>query len=82
MMMKIKANEELFNELKKFADLFGCDLSSIVQNDNEITPQQLADWQNMANKSVQDFMKRNSEIMTAFNITMMRVIRYINTGQN
>ena len=45
--MKITANEELFNEWKHIATRIDC-MKSIVQNDMEVPPWQVAEWHNLA----------------------------------
>ncbi len=58
--MKIKANEELFNSWINFSSR---DLAGIVQNDMEITEEQLREWDDRFEKRLFEFTRlRNKTV--------------------
>jgi 3-methyladenine DNA glycosylase AlkD len=54
--MKIKSNEKIFNEWKQLGMKISM-LSSIVQNDMEISTEEYLEWINLAYKSISNMNK-------------------------
>lgn len=62
-MIKVKANEELFNQWRQIGHKI-TNLASIVQNDMEIEEKELAEWQQLYYEQTHLLKAIHSEIMT------------------
>lgn len=67
MTIKIKANEELFNRWQKIGRII-TNLASIVQNDMEIGVDDLAEWEQLRNQSM-------DELRELYDTTVMQLRR-------